>query len=295
MKTTTDNNDADVDNHGVIFVPSNINNNTANTTTTGKSNNIDDREANIIINNNNNNNNNNNKNNNKTIETTGGGGGGGGSGGGGGGGCLTNISSNNNSDNGGDDGDDKHNDGDGDASSCTSGWGDGGDQSTSNRSTDTGYSPSNSSHSRGGGDQRGDQRGGAGDDPAFNIANKENRAVSFWRIAMLIILLLTTISVAFLVYTFVDNTERYTFELSFHDDTLKVYESLGSSMDKKLAAVDSLAMLMVSSANGKNETFPFTTLTDFAVKAAKVRFSTVLGHPSSFILHRSSFMFIFIL
>ena len=181
--------------------------------------------------------------NNKAIET---------------GGCL--VTSSKNSDNG-----DTNN---GDASSGTSGWGDG-DQSTTNRSTDTGYSPSNNSSSNKGG------AGGKGflseDDPALNIAEKENRAVSLSRIVMIFVLVLTTICVSLLVYTFVDNAEKYSFELSFNDDTIKLQESLGSSMDKKLAAVDSLAMLMVSSADEKNETFPFTTLTDFAVKAAKVR------------------------
>ena len=174
------------------------------------------------------------------------------------GGCL--VTSSKNSDNG-----DTNN---GDASSGTSGWGDG-DQSTTNRSTDTGYSPSNNSSSNKGG------AGGKGflseDDPALNIAEKENRAVSLSRIVMIFVLVLTTICVSLLVYTFVDNAEKYSFELSFNDDTIKLQESLGSSMDKKLAAVDSLAMLMVSSADEKNETFPFTTLTDFAVKAAKVR------------------------
>jgi hypothetical protein len=220
MTSNVNNNDADADNnHGVIFVPSNINNE-SNIDGDGDD---DDREAN-----------------NKNIET----------------GCLTNIISSSSSNNG-----DGYSDGDGDASSGTSGWR-GGEQSTTNGSTDTGYSPNSS-------------KGGNGalpdDDPAFDIANRENRAVSLWRIVMLVVLVLTTIGVAFLVYTFVDNAEKYRFESSLKDDTLKIYESLGSSMDSKLAAVDSLAMLMVSSANEKNETFPFTTLTDFAVKAAKVR------------------------
>jgi len=146
------------------------------------------------------------------------------------------------------------------ASASSTGWGDG-EQSTSTGTYDTGNTSSN-------------KGGGSGlladDDQSFNFARKEDRAVSFWRIFMLCVLVLTTISVAVIVYTFVDSSERYEFELSFEDDTLKIYESLGSSMDKKLAAVDSLAMLMVSSAIEKNETFPFTSFTDFAVKAAKV-------------------------
>ena len=88
---------------------------------------------------------------------------------------------------------------------------------------------------------------------------------------MFCVLITTTYAVAALVYAFTSNFEAKEFESAFADDTLKIYESLGSSLDTKLAAVDSLSMLMVSSAREKGETFPFTTLTDFASKAAKVR------------------------
>ena len=148
-----------------------------------------------------------------------------------------------------------------DASSRTSAWGEG-EQSSNGMSTDTGHTPTSLNGTSGG--------GGAPEDLPLSIARKENRAVSLWRIFMFCVLITTTYAVAALVYAFTSNFEAKGFESAFADDTLKIYESLASSLDTKLAAVDLLAMLMVSSAREKQETFPFTTLTDFAVKAAKV-------------------------
>jgi hypothetical protein len=168
------------------------------------------------------------------------------------------IGAGTNHNNGGDD-----NDGGGDVSSHTSGWGEG-DQS-SHGTTDTGYTPNTINETDANGNPSGSE------DSPLNIARKENRAVSLWRIFMFCVLITTTYAVAALVYAFTSNFEAKEFESAFADDTLKIYESLGSSLDTKLAAVDSLAMLMVSSAREKGEEFPFTTLTDFASKAAKVR------------------------
>jgi len=114
---------------------------------------------------------------------------------------------------------------------------------------------------------------------SLDIAKKENRAVNTWRAVMICVLIITTILVAVLVFLFVDSTERQEFETSFESDSLKIYESLGSSMDTKLEAVDSLAMLMVSSAREKNETWPYTVLYDFASKAAKMK---ILSHAIAY-------------
>lgn len=113
--------------------------------------------------------------------------------------------------------------------------------------------------------------GGHVTEESLNIAKKENRLVRTWRVIMFGVLLVTTIVVAVLVFSFVSNMERVEFETSFEDDTIKIYESLRTSMDTKLEAVDSLAMLMVSSARERNETWPYTVLPDFASKAAKMR------------------------
>ena len=152
--------------------------------------------------------------------------------------------------------DDKYNDDESSGSGLSSG-GYNDDQSTSNDthiSTTNGSQPSQQS---------------------LDIAKKENIAVNTWRFVMFFVLIITTVLVAVLVFLFVKSTERQEFETSFESDSLKIYESLGSSMDNKLHSVDSLAMFMVSSAREKNETWPYTVLPDFASKAAKMK---ILSH-----------------
>mmetsp|Transcript_24964 Transcript_24964/g.58576 ORF Transcript_24964/g.58576 Transcript_24964/m.58576 type:complete len:1202 (+) Transcript_24964:64-3669(+) len=106
---------------------------------------------------------------------------------------------------------------------------------------------------------------------SINIAKIENLAVMTWRLLMFGVLIVTTITVAVLVYAATYRSERNEFRTSFDMSSEKIYHSLGISIDTKLEAVDSLATLLVSSAREKNETWPFTTLPDFGVKAAKIR------------------------
>lgn len=110
---------------------------------------------------------------------------------------------------------------------------------------------------------------------SLNIARKENMAVMTWRLVMFGVLIVTTVAVAVLVFLFVSNTENQEFLKSFDVDSNKIEESLLSTMDTKLEAVDSLAMFMVTNAREKNQTWPYTTLNDFGSKAAKMR---ILSH-----------------
>eukprot|EP00536_Pseudo-nitzschia_multiseries_P000778 jgi/Psemu1/233997/estExt_Genewise1.C_90167 len=96
-------------------------------------------------------------------------------------------------------------------------------------------------------------------------------AVMRWRLIMFGVLMITTVVVAVLVYLFVYTTERTEFETSFDVNSNKIFESLLSTRDTKLEAIDSLAMLMVTNAREKRQTWPYTTLDDFASKAAKIR------------------------
>mmetsp|Transcript_31229 Transcript_31229/g.73559 ORF Transcript_31229/g.73559 Transcript_31229/m.73559 type:complete len:1201 (+) Transcript_31229:149-3751(+) len=112
-------------------------------------------------------------------------------------------------------------------------------------------------------------------DESLDIANKENLAVRTWRLIMFTVLIVTTITVSVLVYYVVHNSEYAEFTRAFEDNSKKFSESLLSTMDTKLEAVDSLAMLMVTNAREKNQTWPYTTLNDFGPKAAKMR---ILSH-----------------
>jgi len=110
---------------------------------------------------------------------------------------------------------------------------------------------------------------------SLNIARKENMAVKTWRLIMFSVLIITTISMAVIVFLFVSVNERREFSTSFDVNSQKIYESLLSSMDTKLEALDALAMFMVTNAQERNETWPNTSLNEFASKAAKMR---ILSH-----------------
>jgi len=135
------------------------------------------------------------------------------------------------------------------------------DQSNSN---DTGFSPTMTNP--------GSQKSTTGmSEVSLGIAKRENLAVMTWRLVMFGVLILTTITAAIVVYLAVHRGEKSDFETSFNVDSEKIYESLGYSMDTRLEAVDSLALMMVASARQRGETWPYTTFPDFASKTAKIR------------------------
>ena len=136
------------------------------------------------------------------------------------------------------------------------------DQSNSN---DTGCSPSTSNP--------GSRQSSTAtvSEVSLNIAKRENLAVMAWRLVMFGVLILTTVAAAVVVFLAVHRGEKSDFETSFNVDSQKIYESLGYSMDTRLEAVDSLALMMVSSARQRGETWPYTTFPSFASKTAKIR------------------------
>jgi len=159
---------------------------------------------------------------------------------------------------------------DGQSSSQSGLWGSGAtgynddmDQSTSN---DTGISPTTTN--------QGSRQSKDISEESYNIAKVENLAVMTWRLVMFGVLILTTIGAAVMVYIAVYNGEKHDFETAFEIDSAKIFQSLGYSMDTKLEAVDSLAMMMVESAKRNNQTWPYTTFPNFASKAAKMRMLT---------------------
>ncbi|KAG7359347.1 adenylate/guanylate cyclase, partial [Nitzschia inconspicua] len=140
------------------------------------------------------------------------------------------------------------------------------DREAYSSSHDTGVSPSTEiSNSRGTGAGQDDDSG------TMSIAHTENKAVLRWKIVMILVLLASTIGVAIAVFYYVSNEEEAAFEAAFIDNSKKVFEAIGDSLDVKLAAVDIFVTSIVSYAKYSNKTWPFVTLPHFAEKASKVR------------------------
>jgi hypothetical protein len=100
---------------------------------------------------------------------------------------------------------------------------------------------------------------------------EETKLVNRYRVIVMVVLLVSTIGVAFGVYLYISQTEVHQFEKSFHDDAQKVFESIGSSLEQMLGSIDILSATVVSTAHYTNQSWPFVTIPGFAIHAAKVR------------------------
>ena len=98
-------------------------------------------------------------------------------------------------------------------------------------------------------------------------------AVRRLKIAILTFFTLTAagVTTAFFVYRSSNKkAQEKEFRHRFNQDATNMLASLGTSIDSTLAAADSFAVSMLSEARLTNQTFPFVTIGDFAVKASKL-------------------------
>jgi flagellar basal body-associated protein FliL len=103
------------------------------------------------------------------------------------------------------------------------------------------------------------------------IATAETNAVFRLKIVVISFLVASAIGVALAVYYFTSNAEENEFEEKFQDHAAKVLEALGSSVALTLGAVDNYVVTLVSFARYTNETWPYVTMPDYGVRAAKIR------------------------
>ena len=109
------------------------------------------------------------------------------------------------------------------------------------------------------------------DKEAVALARRETRAVNYLKAALFGVLALSTVGVATGVYFFVSTGETEKFETHFEQGAQKILGSIGQNIGTTLAALDVLVASMVSFAHSTNQTWPFVTVPDFEVRAAKVR------------------------
>lgn len=106
---------------------------------------------------------------------------------------------------------------------------------------------------------------------ASGIAHRETRAVFWLKLSTLGVLLASAIGVAVTVFFYVDQSEEEAFESSFETDFSKVFEALSTTLFLTLGAVDSMIVSIVSTARFTNQSWPYVTIPDYAVRLAKVR------------------------
>ena len=117
----------------------------------------------------------------------------------------------------------------------------------------------------------GDQEEGSqSGDTAQPIAKQETKAVTKWKVIVIAVLVLSALGVAFATYRYIHRSEIVQFEEFFFSSAHKTLEAVGKSLEKTLKSLDSLAVSVVSNARVTNQTRPFVTVADFAMRAAKV-------------------------
>jgi hypothetical protein len=102
------------------------------------------------------------------------------------------------------------------------------------------------------------------------IAKRETRHV--WRLKFIVMTVLaaSAAAVASTVYFYLTWAQEDQFEKQYEEDSQKIKHAIGASLDKTLGIMDSVAVTWVSSARMMNQTWPFVTLPDFAVRMAKL-------------------------
>lgn len=109
------------------------------------------------------------------------------------------------------------------------------------------------------------------------------KAVKYSRIAVLLILLLSTVGMAVFIYQYTNNSERDQFEKQFREDARKVLEHVGTELDFTLGAADAFLVETMHDAIQTNQSWPFVTNPSFPVRAAKLRSLTralvVINYP----------------
>jgi hypothetical protein len=102
------------------------------------------------------------------------------------------------------------------------------------------------------------------------IAQKETKVVGCLKIVVLLVLAISATIVATTVHSYLSHAEQAKFEAAFQDDASKIFQAIGTSLDKSFGLLDSLAVLYVSYAKMSNQTWPFVTMPDFAIRLAKI-------------------------
>jgi hypothetical protein len=103
------------------------------------------------------------------------------------------------------------------------------------------------------------------------LAKTETNTIRGLKLLVLLVLSISAIAVALTVYFYIRASETRDFEDQFEDDATKVLAAIGASLDSSLAAVDAFVVSIVSYAKATNQTWPFVTIPDYAVRAGKIR------------------------
>jgi class 3 adenylate cyclase len=103
------------------------------------------------------------------------------------------------------------------------------------------------------------------------LAKKENRAVFWSRILVIVVLCTTAALVVTFVYKNMSDSQQESFEVTFQSDSLKILDSFHRSVRRMIDSCDALSIAYTSYALSSNSTFPNVTLPNFQLVSANSR------------------------
>ena len=103
------------------------------------------------------------------------------------------------------------------------------------------------------------------------LASNEDKAVRMLRVLVFVVLLITTTIVSIGIHRYIVNDQQSDFEHDFEAHAEKVLESFHESVERKLEALDALAVTITSYAVDHGLTFLNVTVPDIAVRTSNTR------------------------
>jgi hypothetical protein len=108
----------------------------------------------------------------------------------------------------------------------------------------------------------------------LDITQKENVAISRFKLLIFGILCMCAVGISTVVYVYLNGEENKDFNIVYESYAFQIFGSVGTQLEQNLATVDSFALGLVSYATFSNATWPFVTMPDSAVRMSKVRGQT---------------------
>jgi hypothetical protein len=102
------------------------------------------------------------------------------------------------------------------------------------------------------------------------IGQKETKDVFRFKLVVLLVLIFSAFGASGAVYHYTSSSEEANFRARYADNSEKVLQSIGKSLDKTVGSFDGIAVAFVSYARSTNQSWPFVTLPDFALRMSKI-------------------------
>jgi hypothetical protein len=117
------------------------------------------------------------------------------------------------------------------------------------------------------------------------LGGKETKAVSFLRLVVLAVLVVSATCTAIAVYFYTRNSELRSFKDSYLDDASHLTRGFGKSLYVMMGAIDSYALHLVTDAHDTKQVFPFVT-----VPNAPLHFSKLDSIASTIMVQQAYFV-----